>query len=200
MLFTLLDGTRIARLNKKCNYLPLDMIKLKQVINMKEKKTNVMRILDQKKVSYHMFHYTPQGDFDVTSLAQEIGQDATLIYKTIVLESGVNHYVAVLPIEAHLDLKKVAKAFGIKNISLLHPKNLFDLTGYVRGGCSPLGMKKNFPTIVDLSAQAKDFFIVSAGKIGQQVGLNPHDLAPLIKASFADIQAHEPQSDTPTYD
>lgn len=174
--------------------------KVNVVIIMKEKKTNVMRILDQKKVNYQMFHYTPHADFDSATLAQQIAQDASLIYKTIVLESGLNHYVAVLPIDAHLDLKKVAKAFALKNISLLHPKKLLELTGYVRGGCSPLGMKKRFPTVLDCTASSLDFMIVSAGKVGQQVGLNPHDLAPLIKANFADIQARDPLDNAPTYD
>ncbi|WP_240915987.1 Cys-tRNA(Pro) deacylase [Erysipelothrix sp. HDW6C] len=155
---------------------------------MKIKKTNAMRILDQKKIPYTTHAYDKDKiEFDGIDVATQIGQPASKIFKTIVLEHGVDHFVAVIPINEHIDMKKAAKAFGVKRLELLHIKYLFDLTGYVRGGCSPLGMKKQFPTIIDTTAQAMSSFIVSAGKIGQQLEVNPTALLALIRGNFADV-------------
>ena len=152
-------------------------------------RTNVMRILDQKKIPYQTFSY-PHGDsaVDGITVSNLIGKPAEQVFKTlVVLSSSKKNYVFVIPVCAELDLKKAAKAVGEKSISMVPVANLLNLTGYVRGGCSPIGMKKQFSTFIHSSGTLPDTIIVSAGKIGVQVELNPLDLIKLINAKIADV-------------
>ena len=155
---------------------------------MKVKKTNAVRLLEQKKIPYQMHSYDKDKLDQGISLESQINKPMHLIYKTIVLEGDHDYFVGVVPIESELDLKKTASALGVKKVNLLHLKDLTKVTGYVRGGCSPVGMKKEFPTIIDQSALSLDTIIVSAGKIGSQLEVSPLDLAKVIKLDFADIQ------------
>jgi Cys-tRNA(Pro)/Cys-tRNA(Cys) deacylase len=156
---------------------------------MKEQKTNVMRILDQKKIPYEAKYYA-HGDeaVDGVTVARSLGQDPASVFKTLVTRgaSGAYH-VFVIPVAEELDLKKAAKAAGEKSVAMLHVKELLPLTGYVRGGCSPIGMKKQFATIFHASAQEQAAIAVSAGKIGAQVVVEPTALCDLVRGSFGDI-------------
>ena len=161
---------------------------------MPEEKTNVMRLLDQKKVPYRPHSYPHQeGEaVDGASAAAALGRDPADVYKTLVTQGASKRWhVFVIPVLAELDLKRAAKAVGEKSIQLIHVKDLLPLTGYVRGGCSPIGMKKRLPTVIDASAQGRAAILVSAGKIGHQVELAPEDLAGLIGASFAPVVQEE---------
>ena len=121
-------------------------------------------------------------------MAQLIGKAPEQVYKTLVtVGASKNHYVFVIPVLAELNLKKAAKAVGEKSIAMLHVSELLPLTGYVRGGCSPIGMKKQFRTVIDASCEAQDTITVSAGKIGQQVEVAPADLLKLIRGTTADV-------------
>ncbi len=154
-------------------------------------KTNVMRILEQKKVPYIPHAYDPAVT-DGVSVARLIGEDAERVFKTLVTESNKGeHLVFVIPVALSLDLKKAAKAAGVKSIAMIKQKELLPLTGYVHGGCSPVGMKKPFATVVDETAILFDAIIVSAGKVGCQAELDPNDLAGLIGAAFADVTGEE---------
>ena len=156
---------------------------------MAEQKTNVMRVLEQKKITYTPHSY-PHGDdaVDGATVAQLIGKAPEQVYKTLVtVGASKNHYVFVIPVLAELNLKKAAKAVGEKSIAMLHVSELLPLTGYVRGGCSPIGMKKQFRTVIDASCEAQDTITVSAGKIGQQVEVAPADLLKLIRGTNADV-------------
>lgn len=185
MLSTLLDNDTIASFQIKIN---LKTCYDKYGDNMKAKKTNAMRILDQKKVSYEMHEYSSDAiHVDGIHVADQINKPHGQVYKTIVLQNDNQHYVALIPVDEHIDLKKAAKGFKVKRLELLHVKELFDLTGYVRGGCSPIGMKKAFPTLIDDAALKLDTIIVSAGKIGQQIEINPADLESVTRATFSDI-------------
>lgn len=162
---------------------------------MAEEKTNVMRVLDQKKIPYtpHSYPHNEGEAVDGATVAALIGRDPGEVYKTLVTRGASKaNYVFVVPVLAELDLKKAAKTVGEKSIELIHVKELTPLTGYVRGGCSPIGMKKRFKTVVDASAQDHAAILVSAGKIGRQVELSPDALVGLIGGSFADVvKAHE---------
>ncbi len=153
----------------------------------KEEKTNVMRLLDQKKIPYTPRRFDPEVTEGV-SIAALLGQEADRVYKTLVTVSDRGaHYVFVIPVAETLDLKKAAKAAGAKAVTMLPQKELLPLTGYVHGGCSPLGMKKAFPTFFDRSAETKPLFCVSAGRRGTQVELDPRALAVLIGAAFVPL-------------
>lgn len=156
---------------------------------MKEQKTNVMRILEQKKIKY-LSHEYPHGDapVDGVTVAGLIGRSAGQVFKTLVTAgASKTNYVFVIPVGAELDLKKAAKAVREKSIAMIHVSEITALTGYVRGGCSPVGMKKQLKTVIDSSALDQDAIIVSAGKIGAQVELSPKDLAGICRAEFADV-------------
>lgn len=156
---------------------------------MAEEKTNVMRVLDQKKVPY-IPHSYPHGDTapDGVTVARLTGVPPEQVFKTLVTEAASGKfYVFVIPVARSLDLKAAAKAVGEKSISMLPQAKLLPLTGYVHGGCSPIGMKKALPTWVDESAQALDLMAVSAGKVGFQVQLAPADLQKLTRARFAPV-------------
>lgn len=152
-------------------------------------KTNVMRVLDQKKIAYTAYSY-PHGDeaVDGVTVAGLTGLAVESVFKTLVARgASKTPYVFVVPVAKELDLKLAAKAVGEKSIAMLHVSELLGLTGYVRGGCSPIGMKKQFHTVIDTSAADLPEIAVSAGKIGSQVALSPQELCSLIRGSFAPI-------------
>ncbi len=156
---------------------------------MAEQKTNVMRVLEQKKIKYTPHSY-PHGDeaVDGLSVAALIGEDPAKIFKTLVTRGASKGiYVFVIPVGDELDLKKAAKTVGEKSIDMIHVSEINALTGYIRGGCSPIGMKKQYSTTYDESALDKDTIIVSAGKIGYQVELEPQALMQLTRGRAADI-------------
>ena len=156
----------------------------------KEEKTNVMRTLEQKKIPYTAFSYDPDGPIDGVSVAAEVGLDAASVFKTLVTKGASGaYYVFDIPVAENLDLKKAAKAVGEKSIAMLPQKELLPLTGYVHGGCSPVGMKKQFPTVFHETAELFDTICVSAGKIGAQVEVAPADLIALLGAQTADVTA-----------
>lgn len=161
----------------------------------KEEKTNVMRILDQRKVPYTAHFYEesdgPEGDREYgLHVAQAMGQDAARVFKTLVARgASKNIYVYEVPVAENLDLKKAARAVGEKSIELLHVAEINSITGYVRGGCSPVGMKKQFPTVFHYTAEEFDRIYISAGKIGAQVEASAAGLLALLGASTADLIA-----------
>lgn len=153
-------------------------------------KTNAARIIEQQNISYELLSYKTDGGqpADGLSVSEKIRYPAENVYKTLVTSAGTErYYVFVVPVAKELNLKKAAKAAGEKKIEMIAMKDLLRITGYMRGGCSPIGMKKWFPTFIDKSAETLEFMIVSAGKIGLQVKLAPQDLAAVSRASFTDI-------------
>ena len=155
----------------------------------KEEKTNVMRMLDKAGVAYTAHSYAHgDGAIDGAAVAAKLGQDPARVFKTLVTQGASrNFYVFVIPVLAELDLKKAARAGGEKSVAMLHVADLLKTTGYVRGGCSPLGMKKPFRTVIDDSALACPTLCVSAGKIGFQVELAPKDLIAQARAAAAPL-------------
>lgn len=154
----------------------------------KELKTNAMRMLDRMKIPYEYETYECEDFTDGIETADKLGYDHALVYKTLVTtgKSG-EHYVFVIPIEAEIDFKKAAKAVGEKSLEMLHLKNLTKVTGYVRGGCTAIGMKKQFPTVIQKDAEELTQMHVSGGKLGMQLKLAPADLKKAAKAHFADV-------------
>jgi len=156
----------------------------------KEEKTNVMRILEQKKIPYtaHAYPHEEGVAVDGVTVARSLGQDPECVFKTLVARGASKGiYVFAIPVADNLDLKKAAKAVGEKSIEMVQVKEINALTGYVRGGCSPVGMKKEYPTVFHETAEIVDTIMVSAGKIGFQVELAPRDLMDLVGASTADV-------------
>ncbi|MDN4606073.1 Cys-tRNA(Pro) deacylase [Sporosarcina highlanderae] len=155
----------------------------------KQKKTNAVRILEQERVAHELMEYDiNDGQLDGVSVAEKTGQAVDLVFKTLVTQAAPRElFVFVVPVADELDLKKAAKAVGVKKLDMLPLKDLTKETGYVRGGCSAVGMKKKYPTVIDASAEELDHFIVSAGKPGLQMKLAPSDLARVVGASFRDI-------------
>ena len=151
-------------------------------------KTNVMRLLDQKKAAYQSYSYAGTGAISGVEVAAALGQDPAKVFKTLVTvaKSG-QHYVFVIPVAKELDLKKAAKAAGEKSIEMIRSKDLLPLTGYIHGGCSPIGMKKFFPTFIDRTAADHETFCFSAGRIGYQVEMSPDTLAKMIRYTLADL-------------
>ena len=153
-----------------------------------EDKTNVMRILQQKKIDYKSYSYEPDSTLTGGEIADILGEPKDRVFKTLVTEGkDRTYYVFVIPVEKELDLKKAAKAVSEKSVSMLPLKELLPLTGYVHGGCSPIGMKKSFVTVVHESAKDFDKIFFSAGKVGFQVEVAPEDLAKVIRYTFADV-------------
>lgn len=154
----------------------------------KEDKTNVMRVLDGKKIPYEKHSYEPDATMSGEEIAGILGEDPEKVFKTLVTQgkSGA-YYVFVVPVGAELDLKKAAKAAGEKAISMIRQKELLPLTGYVHGGCSPIGMKKQFPTFIHETAAGLDRIFVSAGKVGFQIELSPEDLVSVTGCRVTDI-------------
>ncbi|USF27576.1 Cys-tRNA(Pro)/Cys-tRNA(Cys) deacylase YbaK [Firmicutes bacterium ASF500] len=154
----------------------------------KEEKTNVMRVLEQKNIPYTAHAYDPDAGLDGVSVAKQLGQDPETVFKTLVAQGASGGvYVFDIPVGDSLDLKKAAKAVGEKSIAMIAQKELLPLTGYIHGGCSPVGMKKQYPTIFHETAEIIDSIMVSAGKIGFQVELEPAALMELVGASTADL-------------
>ena len=151
-------------------------------------KTNVMRILDQKKIPYRTYCYVDSGVISGIDVATVLEQDPQQVFKTLVtIGNSNNHYVFLLPVHRELDLKKAAKAVGEKNVSMIRSKDLLPLTGYIHGGCSPIGMKKPFRTVIDASAAVFDTIIFSAGKIGYQVETSLEELKKVIRFELSDL-------------
>ena len=154
----------------------------------KEEKTNVMRVLDQKKIPYTAHTYDPESGIDGVSVARSLGQDPAAVFKTLVARGASGgYYVFDIPVAATLDLKKAAHAVGEKSVAMLPQKELLPLTGYVHGGCSPVGMKNQFPTVFHETALLYGTICVSAGKIGHQVECDPNALIALLRAKTADV-------------
>lgn len=153
-----------------------------------EQKTNVMRLLEQEKIPYRQHCYADTEAVSGLDVAAVLGQDIDRVFKTLVAvgRSG-EHYVFVVPVSRELDLRKAAKSVKEKSVEMIKAKDLLPLTGYIHGGCSPIGMKKRFITVVDESAKVKDTIFVSAGKIGYQIEIIPDDLRRIISFEFADI-------------
>lgn len=153
-----------------------------------EIKTNVMRVLEKEHIAHAVHFYDADGNFDGVSIAHKVGRDPEVVFKTLVTGGkSRNHFVFVIPVAEELDLKKAAAAAGEKSVEMLAVKELLPTTGYIRGGCSPIGMKKHFPTFIDETAQLCDTIVVSGGKIGTQVELAPDDLARVTGAKFVDL-------------
>lgn len=150
-------------------------------------KTNVMRILEQKKITYTPYTYDPAVT-DGVSVAEQIGKQTDCVFKTLVTVANTgDYYTFAIPVGESLDLKKAAKAVSVKAVAMIKQKELLPLTGYIHGGCSPVGMKKPFRTVIDETAILYDTIFVSAGKVGYQVELDPNQLAELVGASFDDL-------------
>ena len=156
---------------------------------MAEFKTNVMRILDRKKIAYTPHEYEHSGDaVDGITAAARMGQPPEKVFKTLVtLGASKNYRVFVIPVEKELDLKKAARAAGEKSVAMIHVAEINAATGYIRGGCSPIGMKKQYTTAIDQSAEALSTMIVSAGRIGSQIEIAPADLCAVVRGKFADL-------------
>ena len=159
---------------------------------MAQPKTNAMRILEKAKIPYEMFTYPVTEEHqDGVTVAKLCGQDVDTVFKTLVCKgASKNHFVFVIPVAAELDLKKAARAAGEKSMEMIHVNDINKVTGYIRGGCSPIGMKKLFPTFFHESALEQDFIIVSGGKRGFQIKCEPKLLASACKGQFADLIFH----------
>ena len=154
----------------------------------KTEKTNVMRLLEQKGIPYTPHDYRASGAVGGTEVAAALGEDPARVFKTLVtVGASGGHYVFVIPVAEELDLKKAAKAVGEKSIAMLPQKELLPLTGYLHGGCSPIGMKKPFPTVLHQSAAEQESIYVSAGKVGFQVEVAPADLQKMLPMRLADV-------------
>lgn len=155
----------------------------------KHAKTNAIRLLEQQKIHFDVMEYeTGDGQVDGVSVAEKIGQPVARVFKTLVAKASAQRlFVFVIPVAEELDLKAAAKVVGEKKIEMLAVKDLLSHTGYVRGGCSPVGMKKLYPTVIDASAQEQGSIIVSAGKIGMQIHVQIEDLKNITKAQLASI-------------
>ena len=154
----------------------------------KEEKTNAIRLLEQKKIDFGIHNYVDSGAVSGLDTAAVLSEDPDAVFKTLVTEGkSREHYVFIVPVSRELDLKKAAKAVGEKSVDMIKAKDLLPLTGYVHGGCSPIGMKKFFTTVLDASAQKYERIFFSGGRIGFQIEMSPSDLAKIIRLSYADI-------------
>ncbi len=154
----------------------------------KEETTNVMRLLTQKKIPFSSYVYEKEGFTNGEEIARHLGQNPKQVFKTLVTVGKTkNHYVFVIPVCEELDLKKAAKAVGEKSIEMIPQKELLPLTGYIHGGCSPIGMKKFFRTTIQQEAENFDTILFSGGKVGYQVEVSPKDLEKIISFSYGDV-------------
>ena len=154
----------------------------------KQEKTNAMRLLDGKKIQYNIHDYTESGATAGEDVAAVLGENPAQVFKTLVtIGKSKQYYVFIVPVTGELDLKKAAKAVGEKSIEMIKSKELLPLTGYVHGGCSPIGMKKVFPTVIDKSAKSFDKIFFSAGKIGLQIEIAVEDIDKIIRVKYEDI-------------
>ncbi len=154
----------------------------------KEAKTNAMRMLDRKKIPYEMLCYECEEFIDGMHMAEATGADTDLSYKTLVMQGkSRQYYVYVIPIAMEVDLKKAARAVHEKSVEMIHVKDINKVTGYIRGGCSPIGMKKQYPTVIHCTAEQQPQIYISGGRIGLSLKLKPEDLVAMTGAVFADI-------------
>lgn len=154
----------------------------------KAEKTNVMRILDQKKIAYKSYEYSDTEAISGIEVAEVLGENPNQVFKTLVTVGATKtNYVFMIPVHKELDLKKAAKAVGEKSVAMIKSKELLPLTGYIHGGCSPIGMKKQFRTVIDASAENFETILFSGGKIGFQVEVAPSDLSKVVRYEMADI-------------
>lgn len=157
----------------------------------KEVKTNAMRILDKNKIPYEIIQYECDEFIDGLHSAEKTGAPIEQSFKTLVMQGkSRQYYVFVLPIAEEVDLKAAARTVGEKSVEMIHVKDITAITGYVRGGCTPLGMKKQFPTILHESARNFDRIYVSGGRIGTTIIVNPDDLLSVVRGQYADIIIH----------
>ncbi len=158
----------------------------------KEIKTNAMRILEKEKIFFTQYTYECEEFIDGIQIADMLSQPHEIVYKTLVTEGNSrNYFVFVIPIEAELDLKKAAKSVGEKAVSMIPVKDINKVTGYIRGGCTAIGMKKQYVTRVDSSAEELPAIIVSGGRLGSQIQLRPEDLLKVSRGEYADIIMHK---------
>ena len=157
----------------------------------KEVKTNAVRILDRNKIEYELNKYECDDFKDGVSIADMLEQSYDMSFKTLVTvgKSG-KYYVFAIPIDKEINMKKAAKEVGEKNIEMVHVKDINAVTGYIRGGCTPIGMKKNYPTVINESAKEHEKIIVSGGRLGLQIILKPDDLVKVTNGRYADIIMH----------
>lgn len=154
----------------------------------REVKTNAMRILDKNKIHYRINLYECEDFIDGVHIADQLGQEYAKSFKTLVMMGkSRQYYVFALPVDKEVDMKKAAKVVGEKSLEMVHVKEINQITGYIRGGCTPIGMKKNYPTVVQESAQAFDEIIISGGRLGAQIFLAPDDLIRVTRGKYADI-------------
>lgn len=154
----------------------------------KENKTNAMRILDKHKIAYQTKTYLCEEFIDGIHVADMNGDPYDQSFKTLVTVGKTGaYYVFVIPVDKEIDFKKAAKVVGEKSVEMVHVKDILSVTGYIRGGCTPLGMKKMYPTFIQASAENFDTIIISGGKLGMQILLNPQDLAKVVNGTFADV-------------
>lgn len=152
------------------------------------KKTNAMRLIEAAGVDYEEFEYDASLGISGTDVARTLNEDVNMVFKTLVTETNKGeHFVFIVPVAMELDLKKAAKAAGAKKVDMLKQRDLLPLTGYVHGGCSPIGMKTKLKTFIDASAMDKEYIYVSGGKVGLQIKLSPADLVKLTDACSIDI-------------
>ena len=153
-----------------------------------EEKTNVMRILEQKKIKYNSYSYASTQAISGMEVATALNQDPNCVFKTLVtVGTSRNNYVFLVPVNKELNLKKAAKSVNEKKVEMIKSKELLPLTGYIHGGCSPIGMKKQFKTVINITAQNLEKIIFSAGKIGYQVEMSLENLQKVINFTLADI-------------
>ena len=158
----------------------------------KDIKTNAMRILENEGIAFEAFHYTCDEFIDAGKIADQLNLPHEQMYKTLVtVAKNGEHYVFVIPIDAELDLKKAARSVGEKAVEMIHVKDIQSVTGYIRGGCTAIGMKKQFPTRIDESAILQETIIVSGGKLGVQIELSPEELCRAAGAEFVDLLKEE---------
>ena len=157
----------------------------------KEVKTNAVRILDRNKIEYELNKYECDDFKDGVSIADMLEQSYDMSFKTLVTvgKSG-KYYVFAIPVDKEMNMKKAAKEVGEKNIEMVHVKDINAVTGYIRGGCTPIGMKKNYPTVINESAKEHEKIIVSGGRLGLQIILKPDDLVKVTNGRYADIIMH----------
>ena len=154
----------------------------------KQEKTNAMRLLDGKKIQYTVHDYAESGAIAGEDVASVLGENPAQVFKTLVtIGKSRQYYVFIVPVTGELDLKKAAKAVGEKSIEMIKSKELLPLTGYIHGGCSPIGMKKVFPTVIDKSAESFERIFFSAGKIGLQIEIAVEDISKIIRVKYEDI-------------
>lgn len=157
----------------------------------KEVKTNAMRILDKNKITYELKTYECDEFIDGIHIADQLGQPYERMFKTLVtVGKSKNYFVFVIPVDQELDLKAAARTVGEKNVEMIHVKDIQSVTGYIRGGCTPVGMKKQYPTVIHETAQNFDTITISGGRIGTQIILSPQDLIRVTRGQFADIIMH----------